>query len=106
MNPFSIGERVYLRFCPGPAGTITALVRGKVHVCFDDFRNEPAKAFRPESLQRLVTSQAPCVRLNVPKTSASGTQLSTASEIAKSSVWRDKCAKPFGTTEETKTYGL
>ena len=98
MNPFSIGERVDLRFCPGPAGTVTAFVRGKVNVCFDDFRNEPTKVFRPESLQR----QASSVRLNVPKTSAFGTQDSTACEIAKSSAWRDDCAKPFGASSTTR----
>ena len=51
MNAFRIGERVELISCPNFPGTVTGFTHGKVHVRFDDFRNEPAKAFRPDSLQ-------------------------------------------------------
>jgi hypothetical protein len=71
MNPpFSVGARVELRFCPGPAGTVTALIRGRVQVLFDDFRDQPPKAFRPESLH-LAKRELP--QKNVPEPVASGT---------------------------------
>jgi hypothetical protein len=58
MNPFSIGERVALKSCTDVLGTVTGLVHGKVHVQFDDFRNEAPKAVRPDSLQ-LAEKQVP-----------------------------------------------
>jgi hypothetical protein len=51
MSHLSVGERVELRSCTGLPGTVTGFVRGRVEVLFDDCRNEPAKLFRPESLQ-------------------------------------------------------
>jgi hypothetical protein len=51
MNAFRIGERVELISCPNFPGTVTGFTHGKVHVRFDDFRNEPPKVFRPDSLQ-------------------------------------------------------
>jgi hypothetical protein len=58
MTPFQLGERVELISCPNFPGTVTGFVCGKVQVRFDDFRNEPPKAFRPESLQ-LTARQVP-----------------------------------------------
>jgi hypothetical protein len=51
MNAFRVGERVELISCPSFPGTVTGFARGKAEVLFDDFRNEPPKPFRPESLQ-------------------------------------------------------
>lgn len=51
MTAFRLGERVELISCPNFPGTVTGFVHGKVHVRFDDFRNEPPKAFRPDNLQ-------------------------------------------------------
>jgi hypothetical protein len=51
MTAFRVGERVELISCPRFPGTVTGFVYGKAEVLFDDFRNEPPKAFRPESLQ-------------------------------------------------------
>jgi hypothetical protein len=51
MNPFPLGERVELISCPKFPGTVTGFVHGRVQVRFDDFKNEPPKAFRPENLQ-------------------------------------------------------
>jgi hypothetical protein len=51
MTAFRLGERVELIACPSFPGTVTGFVYGKVQVRFDDFGNEPPKAFRPESLQ-------------------------------------------------------
>jgi hypothetical protein len=51
MSAFRIGERVELKSRPGFPGSITGFIHGKVHVRFDDFRNELPKAFRPDSLQ-------------------------------------------------------
>jgi hypothetical protein len=51
MNAFRVGERVELIACPSFPGTVTGFAHGKVHVRFDDFRNEEPKGFRPESLQ-------------------------------------------------------
>ena len=51
MNAFRLGERVELISCPNFPGTVTGFGHGKVHVRFDDFRGEPPKAFRPDSLQ-------------------------------------------------------
>jgi hypothetical protein len=42
---------VELISCPNFPGTVTGFGHGKVHVRFDDFKHEPPKAFRPESLQ-------------------------------------------------------
>jgi hypothetical protein len=68
MNPFSLGERVELISCPGFPGTVTGLAHGRVQVLFDDFKEQPPKAFRPESLQPAKKDLR-----NVPKTVASGT---------------------------------
>jgi hypothetical protein len=51
MSAFRVGERVELISCPNFPGTVTGFTHGKIHVRFDDFRNEPPKAFRPDSLQ-------------------------------------------------------
>jgi hypothetical protein len=51
LNAFRIGERVDLISCPNFPGTVTGFDHGKVQVRFDDFSNEPPKAFRPDSLQ-------------------------------------------------------
>jgi hypothetical protein len=51
MAGFRTGERVDLIACPGFPGTVTGFAHGKVQVQFDDFRDQPAKVFRPESLQ-------------------------------------------------------
>jgi len=51
MNSFAVGERVELIACPKFPGTVTRFAHGKAEVLFDDFRNEPPKAFRSESLQ-------------------------------------------------------
>jgi hypothetical protein len=51
MTAFRIGERVELISCPNLPGTVTGFGHGKVQVWFDDFSNEPPKAFRPDSLQ-------------------------------------------------------
>jgi hypothetical protein len=51
LTAFRIGERVELVACPDFPGTVAGFAHGKVLVCFDDFSNEPPKAFRPESLQ-------------------------------------------------------
>jgi hypothetical protein len=88
MNPFSIGQRVELRFCPGPPGTVKALVRGRVAVLFDDFRDQPAKTFRAESLMALE---------NVPKSTAFGTRPQTASAVKNSTTCREGGTQPFGT---------
>jgi hypothetical protein len=64
MSQLSVGERVELRSCTGLPGTVTGFDRGRVQVLFDDFRNEPAKLFRPESLQST----------KVPQPSDSGTR--------------------------------
>jgi hypothetical protein len=58
MSAFRIGERVELVSCPSFPGTVTGFVHGKVHVRFDDFSNEPPKAFRPDSLQ--FAARQPC----------------------------------------------
>jgi hypothetical protein len=71
MNPFSLGERVELISCPGLPGTVTGFVHGRVQVLFDDFKEQPPKTFRPDSLQR-AERQVPCA--NVPKPVASGTR--------------------------------
>ncbi len=60
MNSFRIGERVELISCPNFPGTVTGCMHGKVQVRFDDFSNEPPKAFRPDSLQ-LTGGQVPSV---------------------------------------------
>jgi hypothetical protein len=51
MSAFRIGERVELISCLNFPGTVTGLGHGKVQVRFDDFSDEPPKAFRPDSLQ-------------------------------------------------------
>lgn len=51
MSAFRLGDRVELISCPDFPGTVTGFDRGRVLVQFDDFRNEPPKAFRPDSLQ-------------------------------------------------------
>jgi hypothetical protein len=51
MNSFSVGERVELISCPNFPGTVTGFTHSKVQVSFDDFRSEPPKVFRPDSLQ-------------------------------------------------------
>jgi hypothetical protein len=71
MSHLSVGERVELKSCTGISGTITGFARSRVEVLFDDCRNEPAKLFRPESLQRM----------SVPKTVASGTGIRTISPL-------------------------
>lgn len=58
MSAFLIGERVELVSCPSFPGTVTGFAHGKVHVRFDDFINEPPKAFRPDCLQ--FTARRPC----------------------------------------------
>jgi hypothetical protein len=56
---FRIGARVELVSCPGFPGTVTGFASSKVQVKFDDFRDQPPKAFRRESLQ-LTEKQALC----------------------------------------------
>jgi hypothetical protein len=51
MTAFRVGERVELISCPNFPGTVTGFMHGKVQVRFDDFSNEPPKAFRQEILQ-------------------------------------------------------
>ena len=70
MNPFPLGERVELISCPSFPGTVTGFAHGKVQVLFDDFKEQPPKAFRPESLQFTKKDLR-----NVPKPVASGTRI-------------------------------
>jgi hypothetical protein len=58
MSVFRVGARVELVSCPNFPGTVTGFAHGKVQVRFDDFSNEPSRAFRPESLQ-FAERQAP-----------------------------------------------
>ena len=87
MSHLSVGERVELKSCTGIPGTITGFTRGRVEVLFDDCRNEPAKLFRPESLQPV----------SVPKTVAFGTRPGNTAGIVESGVYARGCIHPSGT---------
>jgi hypothetical protein len=87
MSHFSVGQRVELISCTGLPGTVTGCARGRVEVLFDDCRNEPAKLFRPESLQPV----------SVPKTVAFGTHPGNTVGIVESGVYARGCTHPSGT---------
>jgi hypothetical protein len=87
MSHLSVGERVELKSCTGIPGTVTGFVRGRVEVLFDDCRHEPARLFRPESLQRT----------SVPKPVAFGTRSGHAAGIVESGVYARGSTDPSGT---------
>jgi hypothetical protein len=95
MNSFPIGARVELWTCPNFPGSVTGFVHGRVQVLFDDFKEQPPKAFRPESLQP-AKKDLP----NVPKTVASGTGSHARASFEESTAWRAPSAEPFGTGVE------
>src|ERR1700722_13816374 len=86
MSQLLVGERGELRSCTGLPGTVTGFVRGRVEVLFDDCRNEPAKLFRPESLQPM----------SVPKTVAFGTRPGNTAGIVESGLYARVCIHPSG----------